>query len=101
LSVALIARIKPRAEREILRAADWWRANRAAAPGAIESDLKAAIEALVEQPGIGSKVENARAAETRRLYLARTKCFIYYRPKGNYLEVIAFWHASRENEPSV
>lgn len=81
--MALVARIKPRAEREILRAADWWRANRPAAAGAIESDLKAAIDALVEQPGIGSKVENGRAPETRRLYLARTKYFIYYRPKGN------------------
>ena len=69
--MALVARIKPRAEREIIRAADWWRANRPAAPGTIESDLKAAIDALVEQPGIGSKVENARAPETRRLRCAR------------------------------
>ena len=99
--MALIARIKPRAEREILKATDWWRENRPAAPDAIESDLRAAIDALVEQPGIGSRVENARAPATRRLYLARTKYFIYYRPKGNFLEVIAFWHASRENEPSV
>jgi plasmid stabilization system protein ParE len=99
--VVLVARIKPRAEREILRAADWWHENRTAASGAIESDLKAAIDALVEQPGIGSKVENARDAETRRLYLARTRYFVYYRPRGNYLEVIAFWHESRDNEPSV
>jgi plasmid stabilization system protein ParE len=99
--VALVARIKPRAEREIVRAADWWRENRPAAPGAIESDLKAAIDALIEQPGIGSKVENARDAETRRLYLARTRYFVYYRQRGDNLEVIAFWHASRHNEPSV
>lgn len=74
--MALVARIKPRAEREIIRATDWWRVNRPAAPGAIDLDLKAAIDALVEQPGIGSMVENARAPETRPLYLARTKYFI-------------------------
>jgi plasmid stabilization system protein ParE len=101
LSVALTARIKPRARREINQAADWWLANRPAAPGAIELDLRAALGALVEQPGIGNKVENARDAQTRRLYLARTKYFIYYRTTGNYLDVIAFWHASRESGPSV
>ena len=99
--MALVARIKPRAEREILKATRWWRDNRPAAPGAIESDLNAAIGALVEQPGIGSKVENARDAETRRLYLARTRYVVYYRLRGNFLEVIAFWHASRDGEPSV
>lgn len=99
--MALVARIKPRAESEILKATRWWRDNRPAAPGAIESDLAAAIGALIEQPGIGSKVENARDPETRRLYLARTRYFIYYRPKGQYLEVIAFWHSSRDGAPSV
>ena len=99
--MALVARIKPRAEHEILKATRWWRDNRPAAPGAIESDLNAAIGALIEQPGIGSRVENARDPATRRLYLARTKYFVYYRHKGNFLEVVAFWHSSRDVEPSV
>ena len=99
--MALTARVMPRARREINKAADWWLENRSAAPGALDLDLKAAINALVEQPGIGSKVENAHDPGTRRLYLARTKYFVYYRAKGNDLEVIAFWHASREQEPTV
>ena len=99
--MALVARIKPRARREINKAADWWLENRPAAPGAIESDLKAALDALAEQPGIGSKVENARDPRTRRLYLARTKYFVYYRAAGSLLEVIAFWHASREDGPKT
>ena len=97
----MIARIKPRARHEINQAADWWLENRPAAPGAIDSDLRAAIDALVEQPGIGSRVENARDPHTRRLYLARTRYFLYYRTRGTFLEVIAFWHASREQEPSI
>jgi plasmid stabilization system protein ParE len=99
--LTLGARIKPRARRQILKAAEWWRENRRAAPGAIESDLNAAIEILVEHPGIGSKVENARDAQTRRLYLARTRYFVYYRAKGQFLEIVGFWHSSREHEPSL
>ena len=94
-------RVKPRARQEILRAAQWWQLNRPAAPGAIDSDLKAALSALVEQPGIGSLVSNTRDAGTRRLYLVRTGYFVYYRPKGQFLDVVAFWHASRGSEPSV
>ena len=99
--MALLIRVKPRAERQIDAAAIWWSENRLSAPGAIRSDLKAALEALVEQPGIGTLVENARDPETRRLYLSRTRFFIYYRPRQRYLEVVAFWHTSREHEPSV
>jgi plasmid stabilization system protein ParE len=99
--LALVIRIKPRAERQIDAAAAWWQANRPAAPGAIRADIVAALEALLEQPGIGSLVTNARDAQTRCLYLARTRYFVYYRVPGQALEVLAFWHDSREQEPHV
>ena len=99
--MALTVRVKPRAERQIDSAAAWWSENRLAAPGAIRSDLHAALDALVEQPGIGNLVENARDPETRRLFLPRTHHFVYYRPRGQYLEVVAFWHSGREFGPSV
>ena len=99
--MALIVRIKPRAVRQIEAAASWWSENRPAAPGAIRSDLKAALEALVEQPGIGTLVENSRDPQTRRLYLARTRYFVYYRPRGQYLEVVAFWHSGRDPAPGA
>lgn len=88
--MALVVRIKPRALRQIHRAAEWWSKHRLAAPGAIESDLKDVLDTLVEQPGIGSKVENAREAEIRRFYLVRTRYFIYYRIKGSFLCLLAF-----------
>ena len=99
--MALLARIKPRAVREIHRAAQWWRENRPAALGAVEADLKDALTLLVEHPGIGSKVQNSRDAETRRFFLDRTRYFVYYRARGQFLEVMAFWHSSREHEPRV
>jgi plasmid stabilization system protein ParE len=97
----LLARIQPRAVREIHRAAQWWSENRPAAPGAVEADLREALTFLAEHPGVGSRVHNSRDAETRRFLLDRTRYFVYYRPRGQFLEVLAFWHASREHEPRV
>ena len=97
----LLVLIKPRAERQIEKAALWWAENRSSALGAIRIDLKAALDALVEQPGIGTRVENSRNQEVRRLYLTRIRYFVYYRVREPNLEVIAFWHESRESGPDV
>ena len=99
--MALVIRIKARAARQVHIAAQWWSENRHDAPGAIGADVKGALDALSEQPGIGSRVENARDPQTRRLYLARTKYFLYYRIKGPFLDIVAFWHASREHQPNL
>jgi plasmid stabilization system protein ParE len=99
--LALLVRIKPRAQREINRAAEWWAKNRPAAPGAVRKDLEAAIALLIEEPGIGTKVETPRADVVRRLYLARVHYFVYYRVRGQYLEVVSFWHSRREVGPSL
>ena len=99
--MTLTARIKPRAQQEIERAAEWWAENRPAAVGAIRKDVEAALALLVEEPGIGVKVETARSDMVRRLYLARVRYYIYYRVRGNFLEVVAFWHSSREKGPSL
>ena len=99
--MTLVVRIKPRAQRQIEKAAEWWAENRPAAPGAIRNDLKAALDALLEQPGIGTRVETSRDQDVRRLYLTRVRYFVYYRLKGRFLEVVALWHASRETGPTV
>ena len=99
--MTLIARIKPRAQREIEQAAEWWAENRPAAPGAVRNDIEAALALLVEESGIGTKIETARIVTIRRLYLTRVRYFLYYRVRGKFLEVIAFWHASREAGPPI
>ena len=99
--MALAVRIKPRAQREIERAAEWWAENRPAVPGAVRMDVEAALALLVEEPGIGTKIETARSDTARRLYLARIRYFAYYRVRSNFLEVVAFWHSSREDGPSL
>ena len=99
--MTLSARIKPRAQREIERAAEWWSINRLAAPGAVRMDVEAAVALLVEEPGIGTTVETPRSEVVRRLYLPRVGYFVYYRVRGKFLEVVAFWHSRRGVGPSL
>ncbi len=99
--MTLIVKVKPRARHEINAAAEWWSQNRPAAPGAVATDLREALDLLVELPGIGTTVEGARDPETRRWWLDRIRYYIYYRPRGRYLELVAFWGGGREHGPSV
>ena len=70
-------------------------------PGAIREDLEAAVALLREEPGIGAKVETSRPDLVRRLFFSRVRYFVYYRVRGQHLEVVAFWHSSREQGPSL
>jgi plasmid stabilization system protein ParE len=72
-----------------------------AAPGAVAADLKEALDLLVDFPGIGTKVENSRDPETRYWPLERLGYDLYYRQRGNHLEVVAFWGSRREHGPKV
>jgi plasmid stabilization system protein ParE len=96
--VALAYRIKARAKREIEKAAEWWAENRLAA---VRKDVEDALKILVEQPGIGTKVETGRSPQVRRFLLNRTNYFLYYRVRRAELEVLSVWHTSREHGPSV
>ena len=99
--MALTVRIKPRARREVNEAAAWWSEKRLAAPGAVSHDLQAALKLLVEFPEIGTKVENTKSSETRRWLLKRVSHHVYYRVRGNYFEVVAFWSTDRGHEPRI
>jgi plasmid stabilization system protein ParE len=97
--MALGVKISVRAAREVRKAAEWWLPNRPAAPDAIATDLSEAVALLAEYPGIGAKYIGARTAGVRRLYLSRVRYFIYYRADERHLNVLAFWHESREHQP--
>ena len=99
--MTLVARIKPRAQREIERAAEWWAENRPAAPGAIRKDVEAALALLVEEPGIGTQVKTARSDIVRSYTSPEFATSVYYHVSGQFLDVVAFWHASREAGPSL
>jgi plasmid stabilization system protein ParE len=94
-------RITARAATEIERADAWWRAHRLAAPNAVQEDLRAALELLALQPGIGERAENAKLAGTRGLQIDRIGYDLYYREQGDVVVVLALWHSHRANKPRV
>jgi plasmid stabilization system protein ParE len=99
--VALELHITKRAARELDRIAEWWSVNRPAAPGAVSEDLQAALMLLLEQPNLGSLVPPASSAGVRRFHLDRIRYWVYYRVRGNRLEVVSVWHSSRGTRPTV
>ena len=94
-------KVSARAAREIAAAAQWWSENRPAAPGAVAHDVGETLKLLAEQPGMGSKYGGTRTPGIRRLFLGRIGYFVYYREFSGALEALAFWHASRKNQPSL
>lgn len=99
--MALELFISRRAAREIDRIAGWWATNRPAAPGAVSEDLEAAFAILVEQPGTGTEVAQASSPDVRRFHIDRIRYWVYYRVRGQRLEVVSVWHSSRGTDPAV
>jgi plasmid stabilization system protein ParE len=99
--MALRVRISLRAAGQIRKAAEWWAANRGSAPGAIAADFGESVSLLAEQPGIGAKYEGARTPGVRRLFLSRVGYFIYYKADARDLQILAFWHGSRGQQPTL
>jgi plasmid stabilization system protein ParE len=100
--MALRVKISARAADQVRKAAHWWAENRPGAPGAIAADFAESVALLAEQPGIGAKYAGTRTSGVRRLFLNRVGYFIYYNDynaDGGSLQVLAFWHASREHQP--
>lgn len=99
--MALRVKISARAASQVRTAAEWWAANRLAAPGAVAADFGESVALLAEQPGIGAKYEGARTPGVRRLFLSRIQYFVYYKAEDGSLQVLAFWHASRGHQPAL
>jgi plasmid stabilization system protein ParE len=90
-----------RAAREIERIVSWWARNRPAAPGAVRKELQNVTYLLLQQPDIGTKVDEARSDDVRRFHVDRIRYWVYYRVRRNRLEVLSVWHSSRGSGPAV
>jgi plasmid stabilization system protein ParE len=101
VSGALPVSVSPLAARQVREAETWWQANRPKAPGAIRTELERASSLLARQPEIGTRARNVSLPGVRRLHLGRIRYDLYYRvvEAPRRLEILAFWHASRGNEP--
>lgn len=93
--------VSRRAAAEIERVIHWWAEHRPAAPGAVRKDLRAALDLLLEQPDIGSRVDQASSPNVRRFHVDRIRYWVYYRASGRRLTVLSVWHASRGRGPVV
>ena len=82
-------------------AADWWEANRTAAPDAIAEDVARALMQIAAHPAAGEPVLTSRRRGVRRMPLRRVRYFIYYRASEDEVEILAFWHASRGSPPPI
>ena len=94
-------RLTKRAQAQIDRAAHWWDDNRPLAPEAFDEELAEAFSLLAVEPGIGVPVGNTRAPGVRRLHLARIHYFLYYRVRGEEVQVLRIWHTSRGTDPGL
>jgi plasmid stabilization system protein ParE len=99
--MALRVKISRRAADEVRRAAQWWLANRPAAPGAVGTDFGASVALLSEHPGLGARYEGAKTPGVRRLFLGRLGYFVYYVADASELKILAFWHANRDHQPTL
>jgi hypothetical protein len=87
-----------------VRAAEaWWQLNRPKAPGAIRAELERASSLIAFQPHIGTRARNITLPGVRRLRLGRIRYDLYYRllETPRRLEILAFWHTSREGQPQI
>lgn len=91
------------AKTQIRAAEQWWRLNRPKAPNAIREELERASSLISVQPEVGARARNISLPGVRRLHLARVRYDVYYRvvTEPEQIEVLAFWHASRESGPPL
>jgi plasmid stabilization system protein ParE len=94
-------RVTKRAQAQIDRAATWWDDNRPLAPQAFDEDLSEAFSLLRTQPDIGVPLTNARTPRVKRLHLARIHYLLYYRVRGDEVQVLQIWHTSRGTDPKL
>ncbi len=93
--------VVPNAERQIRKAAAWWRENRPAARELFDQELARGYELIMKQPGIGTRVFDVSIQGVRRFHLLRIHYHLYYRVNEDTLEILALWHKSRGSGPPI
>lgn len=101
MSTPLRIEITDDARAQIAGAAAWWSENRPSAPGAIREDLDRILGLLSMQPGMGARARRVKLSGVRRITLSRIRYYVYYRVADDALQVLAFWHTSRDEGPGL
>ena len=101
MSPPLQIRVSPQTLTQIEVAVEWWARNRPSAPNAVHHDVAEMPNVLSTQPGVGAPARRGRVKGLRRVTLTRVRYYIYYRVSEGFLDVLAFWHTSRGEQPRV
>jgi len=69
----------------------------------LREELERAFALLARQPQIGAVARNERLVGVRRVFLTRTRYYLYYRVVESppSVQVLALWHASRGAGPRI
>lgn len=94
-------RVTVDAEREIRRAAAWWRRHRTAAPSLFRDELARGFDLITTEPGLGAPCLDVELPDVRRLHLYRVHYHLYYRVVADTAEVLGLWHTSRGEAPPL
>jgi plasmid stabilization system protein ParE len=95
-------RVSENAQRQIRKAAEWWRQNRPAARELLSSEVRRGFDLISSDPGIGAPASDLEPPGLRRLHLSRIHYHIYYRlADDDAVEVLGFWHTSRGTTPEM
>lgn len=91
------------AEEQAHAVADWWAAERPAAPTLFVDELSRAIDRLSDTPGSGAPFDSDVLAGVKRVLLSGSKYHLYYtvHPARHEVLVRAVWHASRGQRPEL
>ena len=93
----------PLADRQIRDEARWWRLNRTKAPKLFRSELRRVFDLISEYPEIGPIAEDIELPNVRRILMAGTQHYLYYRAdyRAQRIEVLGVWSTSRGERPQL
>ena len=91
------------ADKQARAVADWWAAERPAAPTLFVDELSRAIDRLSDMPGSGAPFDSESLAVVRRVLLSGSSYHLYYtvHPERHEVLVRAVWHAARGQGPEL
>lgn len=96
------ARLTPRAERQIRSATTWLDTNQGLASGrGLFEEIEQTVRLLLRHPLLGTPVTNTRSKDARRVYLPAFSYLLYYRVRGDVIEVLGIRHTSRGRSPGI
>lgn len=89
------------ADAQLREIADWWLANRPAAPTLPLDEFARCATLLAYSPDIGARFRPSAIPGVRRLLMGRTKCFVYYLHDALHgcVYVLAVWGAPKFGAP--